>query len=328
MKTLYIIGNGFDMYHGLDTKYQSFGFFLKKKHSRIYDYLTDYYGLPHLEDIDDNYYEWANFERVLADLDYESVLDDNSDYLPNIASDEFKSGDWHALQQVMNGVVDDLTDNLFEAFKEFILNVHFPKISSSDLLKIDKYSFFISFNYTDSLEHYYNITAKNIFYIHKKAKSNDVLILGHGTDPDNFIVEDEKMPEGLSLEEQDEWREQMSDSFDFSYEQGRDKILDYFSKSFKYTEDIISQNKFFFDRLTDVKKVIVLGHSISDVDQPYFKKILQSIENKTIVWTVSYYGDKKPIYDHLIEIGLNEKQINLITLNEIKVKNDNNYKLF
>ena len=44
MKTLYIIGNGFDMYHGLDTKYQSFGFFLKKKHSRIYDYLTDYYG--------------------------------------------------------------------------------------------------------------------------------------------------------------------------------------------------------------------------------------------------------------------------------------------
>ena len=41
-----------------------------------------------------------------------------------------------------------------------------------------------------------------------------------------LTVEEEKMPEGLSIEEQDEWRERMSDSFDFSYEQGRDEILE------------------------------------------------------------------------------------------------------
>ena len=50
MDTLYIIGNGFDLFHGLNTSYKSFGFYLKGKHSEIYDYLIEYYGLPYLED--------------------------------------------------------------------------------------------------------------------------------------------------------------------------------------------------------------------------------------------------------------------------------------
>ncbi|MDX7755866.1 AbiH family protein [Aeromonas caviae] len=28
---LYVIGNGFDVHHGLDTRYTSFGLYLKKK---------------------------------------------------------------------------------------------------------------------------------------------------------------------------------------------------------------------------------------------------------------------------------------------------------
>lgn len=328
METLYIIGNGFDMCHGLDTKYQSFGFFLKKRHSQIFDYLIDYYGLPYLEDIGKKYYEWNNFERALADLEHERVLADNSDYLPNVASDDFSDGDWHALQQVMESIVEDLTTNLFNEFKEFILDVKFPIIDSKDLLRVNKNSTFISFNYTDTLEQYYNVPPKNIFYIHNKAKSNDTLILGHGTNPDNFIVEEEKMPDGLSFEEQDEWRERMSDNYDFSYEQGRNEILGYFSKSFKYTEEIISKNKSFFDGLKDVKSVIVLGHSISDVDQAYFEKIMESIENKKIKWTASYFGEKQSIFENMRAIGLNDNQINLITLDEIKIGNDINYKLF
>lgn len=319
METLYIIGNGFDIYHGLNTKYQSFGFFLKNKYSQIYEYLTDYYSLPYLEDIERKYIEWSYFEKALADLDYESVLEDNSDFLPNVASDDFRDRDWHAFQQIMEGVVDDLTTNLFNQFKEFILNVTFPDINPKDLLKIDNNSIFISFNYTDTLEQYYNVPEKNIFYIHNKAKSNNALVLGHGTNPDNFKVEEEIMPESLSIEEQAEWAERMSDNFDFSYDQGRDELLSYFSKSFKYTEDIISQNQTFFNSLKNIKKVIVLGHSISDVDQPYFNKIINSINDKDIMWTASYYGEKKSIYENLKSIGLNDSQIKLITLEEIKI---------
>lgn len=102
MKTLYIIGNGFDIYHGLDTSYQAFGYFLQEQYTKLYDYLVQYYGLPEL-DIDDpeSDYDilWSDFESALADLDFETILDDNTDSLPNYDSDEFRSRDLHTFQQ-------------------------------------------------------------------------------------------------------------------------------------------------------------------------------------------------------------------------------------
>jgi len=78
MKNLYIVGNGFDLYHGLDTKYQSFAKFLAKKDNEVYELFLKYYGLPDIsEDIvtKEEYASWATFELSLANLDYEQVLD-------------------------------------------------------------------------------------------------------------------------------------------------------------------------------------------------------------------------------------------------------------
>lgn len=318
MDTLYIIGNGLDLYHGLNTSYKSFGFYLKEKHSEIYDYLIDYYGLPYLEDPEISYYEWNYFESALANLNYENVLEDNTDYLPNIASEDFRDRDLHGFEQVMQGIVDNLTTNLFKEFKNFIRQVEYPQKNYKDLLNLDLDSKFLTFNYTDTLEKYYNIKVANILYIHNKATSNDVLILGHGTNPDNFIIKEEQMPDNLSIEEQSEWRERMSDNYDYSFDSGRDTILGYFSKSFKYTEDLISQNNNFFNDLNSIKKVIVLGQSVAEVDQPYFRKIVQSLNNNEIVWTASYYGSADSIYNNLKAIGLNDDQIILTQLDDLK----------
>jgi hypothetical protein len=329
MDILYIIGNGFDMYHGLNTSYQSFGLYLKENHSDIYDNLIEYYYLPDLDsDDDEKYYEWACFEMALADLDYSRILDDNSDWLPNIASDDFRDRDWHSLQVVMEELVKDLTTNLLSAFKEFIIKVEFPDINPSDLLSIDSNAIYLSFNYTNTLEKYYNINPRNIFYIHNKALSNDALILGHGTDPINFDDNEDIPPEGLTEEEMYEWKENIADNYNYSYESGKQELMAYFTKTFKFTTDIINQNVLFFQKLKHIKKVFVLGQSVSEVDQPYFKKIIESIEDKTVNWDASYHGDKQPICDNMIAIGLNDEQINLFKMDEIKVKNDINYTLF
>lgn len=322
MKTLYIIGNGFDLYHGLDTKYQSFGMFLQDKHCELYDYLIEFYGLPYLDpEEEDSYYDplWADFENALADLDFEYILDENSDFLPNIASDDFRDRDLHSFQQVMEDIVDNLTAKMYEAFKEFILNVKFPKDVNGIQLKIDPDAFFLNFNYTDTLERFYRVSDSRILYIHNKATSADILVLGHGTDPKEFKSKEEIQPDGLSEEEIYEWQQQIADNYDYSYDSGKEELLTYFSKSYKSTEEIIQNNQNFFSKLKNIKNIIVLGHSISNVDQPYFKKILHSIEDINTVWTASYHGNKEPIYDHLIEIGLSDKQIDLITLSEIKV---------
>lgn len=320
MDTLYIIGNGFDLHHGLNTSYKSFGFYLKEKNSVIYNYLVDNYGLPYLYDKNIDYYEWNEFEKALADLDYESVLNENSDFLPNLASDEFRDRDWHAFEQVMDGIVEDLTVNLFNEFKNFIQSVEFPQKSKKDLLILDSNALFLSFNYTDTLERYYNILPQDILYIHNKAFSQDVLILGHGTNPEDFVIESKKMPEGLSIEDQEEWNERMADEYDFSYENGRKTLMRYFSESFKYTESIISNSQAFFNKLTNVKTVYVLGQSISEIDQPYFLKIIESINDKNIKWIASYYNNKQTIFDNMKSIGLNDNQIELVRLDNLKVK--------
>ena len=71
-----------------------------------------------------------------------------------------------------------------------------------------------------------------------------------------------------------------------------------------------------------------MGQSVSEVDQPYFKKVIDSIEDKNINWTSSYYGDKQPIYENLKSIGLHDEQINFITLDEIRQVDKNQLKLF
>ncbi|MFV8467365.1 bacteriophage abortive infection AbiH family protein [Flavobacterium sp. LB1P62] len=331
MDTLYIIGNGFDLYHGLDTKYQSFGMFLQDKHTELYDCLIEFYGLPYLDqDDEDSYYDplWADFENALADLDFEYILDENSDYLPNIASDDFRDRDLHSFQQVMEGIVDNLTAKMYEAFKEFILNVKFPNDVKGLQLKIDSDALFLNFNYTDTLERFYNVNDSRILYIHNKATSDETLILGHGTDPSEFKSKEEIQPDGLSDEEIYEWQQQMADNYDYSYDSGKEELLTYFSKSYKSTEEIIQNNQTFFSNLKSIKNIIVLGHSISNVDQPYFKNIIESIEDKTVNWDASYHGEKQPIYENMIAIGLNDEQINLFKMDEIKVKNDINYTLF
>ena len=37
MKTLYVIGNGFDIHHKLDTRYQNFANYLTKNDNKVYD---------------------------------------------------------------------------------------------------------------------------------------------------------------------------------------------------------------------------------------------------------------------------------------------------
>lgn len=64
---------------------------------------------------------------------------------------------------------------------------------------------------------------------------------------------------------------------------------------FKYTrkpvEKIIKSNKNFWGKLASISEVIVLGHSLSPVDGPYFSKIA-SLVNVRCLWKVSYYESR------------------------------------
>ena len=146
-----------------------------------------------------------------------------------------------------------------------------------------------------------------------------MLFLVHGTDPSNFIEKEEEPPQGLSEEEFYEWREQKADEYDYSYESAKQEILSYYTTAFKNTASIIENNIDFFTSITEVEKVIVLGHSISEVDLKYFE-ILKAKLNENVIWSVSYYSEleKQMHKETLLQLGINDTNIIQIKITDLK----------
>ncbi|MBB1482003.1 bacteriophage abortive infection AbiH family protein [Pseudoalteromonas sp. SG41-2] len=306
---LYVIGNGFDVHHGLDTKYTSFGLYLKDNYRETYELLLDYYGFADLApDFPTTMSDplWSEFETSMSRLDKDSVLEANMDAMPNYASDGFRDRDRYTLEIEMERILGLLTADLYKAFKEFILNVQFPQFDPKGAVKLDRDAVYLTFNYTDTLAQYYAIPDENVLFIHEKADEHvHELILGHGVDPEKFKEKPVEPPAGLSDDDLEHWMEYQSDQYDYSFERGKDAINQYFSATFKGTEQIIKNNEDFFAKLGNIDEVYVLGHSLADVDLPYFQKLAQSVKPDAN-WIATFYNpdDEEVHRETLTRLGI------------------------
>jgi len=320
-RTLYIIGNGFDIHHGLDTWYSSFGLFLKNKSSQIYQYITDYLCLPELyEDKPESLYDtlWSNFEEGFARMEIDQVLDDHSDYAMDLTAEKNMAREYHQMQQMVDLVKEGLTIELRDEFRAFISNVSYPEEPRNGKLCINSKARFFSFNYTDTLEKYYQVSTDKILHIHGKASNGDNLKLGHGFDPQDFQPEEPQPPVDASDEELSDWHDQMAAQSDYSYDSAKASLSKYFEDSLKSTEQMISDNEDYFNSIGNINRVVVLGHSLAKVDEPYLVRIKDSID-PCANWVVSYYLDKEKQEhrDKLMKLGISEERISVCKMNMI-----------
>ena len=65
-------------------------------------------------------------------------------------------------------------------------------------------------------------------------------------------------------------------------------IADVVNDERKNVTDIILKNDDFWQQLSNIDKVVIYGHSLSDVDRPYFKQIASNI-NPASEWYFSIY---------------------------------------
>jgi len=106
---LIVVGNGFDIFHGLPTAYINFKDFflkLKKKPKVLYEkYITvesidaeDLKKLHFLESLE-KYIEtdtlWCNFEHALGKLEEEELKNYALEHLVSYSNEEFKDSDNH-----------------------------------------------------------------------------------------------------------------------------------------------------------------------------------------------------------------------------------------
>lgn len=272
-KKLYIIGNGFDIQHGLKSRYWDFKEYLDKKDEKLVEKLEEYFGSDAL---------WSDFEETLAYLDTEQIIDECMNYLQPYSAEDWSDAYHHDYQYEVQQRIDLITETLKQRFTEWILQLRLPNNANENMVVVDKEATFINFNYTDTLERLYKVSSSQILYIHNKAvDTNSTLILGHSRNPQNTKTLDELYN---------------NEDTDVRVAEGNRILDDYFGQTYKSTETIIKETIDFFDRLKDLEKIYVFGHSLSNVDRPYFEKIIKHIDKDRVIWKVSFH-DKKSLIE-------------------------------
>ena len=115
--------------------------------------------------------------------------------------------------------------------------------------------------YTSVLERVYQISSDRICHIHGgltpycKEKS----ILGHGN-ADIIDVYQEKA-------------KRADDEFDEGSKSIYHAIAKFYERIFKDTNQQINKHRDFFRNLADITSVNIIGHSMSEVDLPYFQAV-------------------------------------------------------
>ena len=212
MKTLYIIGNGFDLHHGLKTSYYDFAQYLEKSNNELFTTFEKYISYP-----SNHNSLWSDFETNLANLDLDEILSDNSIYLPNISSDEFRDRDLHTFPDTMENLYQLLTEGLFQEFENFVQLIEIPKGAVSKMIELDNEATFLTFNYTNTLEKLYGVKRGKITYIHNSAfYGGETIILGHGINPKNFEGDIPEPPDDIDPEDYDKWFD-ANISWDYSF---------------------------------------------------------------------------------------------------------------
>ncbi len=115
-ETLYIIGNGFDMHHGMDTSYLSFAKYLQKKHPNIYDLFLEHFGLPDIKPDTKWDAQWAKFEEVLGQIYADELLDKYAEYAANPGANDFSDKDWDTTATLIEQEIDKLLKGMNTAF--------------------------------------------------------------------------------------------------------------------------------------------------------------------------------------------------------------------
>lgn len=370
-KHLYVIGNGFDRYHGAESGYKNFRKYLFKQAPEIVGYFDLYFGPRSLDrsfstpvgwwwcmqpyEYRHNEYGlrypiatwsrsnlWCDFETNLCELNREKVFDLLDMQLPRV--DEGEPGfEYAAFYAPLDDIADAVRSCTFEMkyhFHKWINTLHYAKGFRKRMLPIDKEAVFLNFNYTLFLESEYGIPAENICYIHgnRKDKFGSLVLGHHAADRESFerwkhknqnrrryrdVQKDGKgryfkndklayLAFFLKNESEGNWRLPIRY---YAVDAAEERLEKYYEENYKNTQSILDANMGFFDSLSKIEKVTIIGCSLSPVDMEYFKQLRVSAKDDA-VWEFSYHSDAdlKRIMKFCKELHINDANMSTFAL--------------
>lgn len=256
---------------------------------------------------------WSDFENKLGELDVLGLVSRNIEK-------------WIKEEGYMvdNGF-DGLHNELILSFQDWIKQIE-PLFANSKRLDLDKTASFLNFNYTKTLdkEWLYGISSQQICYIHGNIIDYPELspIFGHGKSSCEILksIVDKSRDIKIKISELKELPDWAETRDDFE-ERIVCEIYKFLKDLKKKPAENINNNEGFFETCAKSEEIYVLGHSLAEVDLPYFERIAQDSRNAN--WYASYNvdnaeKDKKAIENMRKVCGIDH--IKLITLDDLLKK--------
>lgn len=296
--TLFIIGNGFDIMHGVPSKYSDFRDSMGKR-NRLRCTLETYIKSDGL---------WCDFEEALAHIDGATLLgnvdlwmDIMGAYEPNALAADFCAAYEYATEPAQ-----EITMELPTKFRTWVETLEPTKSPFMRELLLDD-AMYLNFNYTEFLETMYSVPSSKITYIHgcRKNKKQE-LILGHAPGAGD---EDDWAPSIPYPNYKSEFKMKLLNG---AIEGATRNLTWYDEETTKKTDEIIANHHTFFASLSNIENIVVIGHSLSPVDYPYFKEILKKTHNN-INWIISWFSsrDLESIRTFSQEMGIEKTKISI-----------------
>jgi len=287
-KVLYIVGNGFDRHHGINSSYWDF---------------RDYIGTTGIIDgFADQSDLWSDFEVNLSRFDINAyartIVSENppdvmSEHCERTISDARCAAE-EELQRWMSKITGKIED--------WVLSLRKP--DPARMLRLCPDATYLSFNYTKTLEDLYGVDPNQILHIHGLAGETP-LCIGHcGMKARDSELDDDG--DGLSYVACEEACEVVFNSLSELRKPVSQLSLDVFS---------------FCGSRKPFDAIVTLGFSFSEVDAPYVESVVRCLGND-VPWRVSCYSkeDRDRCFRCLEPLGVSRiVPIDLLALNTVFV---------
>ena len=286
---LYIIGNGFDIHHGLETNYKYYREYIEANMDsfKTDDNYSSFGFREHTSDINSIYKkdaeyileamdscasdDWAELETQLGKDLFEKYIF-NKLYSPKMpiesAAADFVS--WG--NNIVSGSIATMLYNLNDLFYLWVDDrlkngIDYSNKRDNEIgSMLDPDDLYLVLNYTLTLEEIYNIPSENICHIHGiVGQKYDDIYFGHGN----------------------------AEEIEYTKDSSTNTILNEMKKLFrKDTEEAYGKHKEFFNRLNDIKEIYSYGFSFSDTDMFYVEKIIERVNAEHVTWYFNGFDQK------------------------------------
>lgn len=264
-KRLYIIGNGFDIHHGIKSKYWNFKEWVlqNKKVSDLVDLMDVFFSNDHEF--------WGDIENALGEYDEVTI----TDYCEPENPEDFKydhPGQWQdGVEGSIPWIFGRAMEKFHVAFDEWVQSIDINNVEA--VLCLPPASKYLTFNYIETLERVYSIPAQNVLHIHgSRLNPSDEFILGHG----NFRNEISPL---------------LDERIELPYQNAYSEVIKIMNGWRKSPKQLIEKNNDFFQSLRTCVGVCVLGLSYNEIDMPYLDEVVDMVDSNC-EWLLYFYSEE------------------------------------